>query len=194
MEVSSPNLELLASGRPIDKMQGHWVLARGQYFGDGLTGLHVEIGRRLALTEKVFCLKPADIVDLLLQLRGLEGHLSPYQFTIRAGIKEMQPGLQLARLAQRHQQNALDHLTNERKFWHLFCDLLWREKVDTILLKNLHSFCEVHIRIGKNIVRRNLHLLSRFVHFIDGIKKAARSDECYAVDLVGLNQAHAAFL
>ena len=76
----------------------------------------------------------------------------------------------------------------EWKLWHLFCDLLWREDVDTILLKDLHGFCEVHVRLGKNIVRRYLHLLSGFVHFIHSVKKATRSDDGYAVDLIRLNQ------
>src|ERR1700756_769237 len=72
--------------------------------------------------------------------------------------------------------------------WHLFCYLLWREDVDTILLKDLHGFCEVHARVRKNIVGRDLHLLSGFVHFIHSVKKATRSDDSYVVDLVRLNQ------
>jgi hypothetical protein len=52
------------------------------------------------------------------------------------------------------------------QLWHLFCYLLWREDVDTILLKDLHGFCEVHVRVGQNIVRWYLHLLSGFIHFI----------------------------
>jgi hypothetical protein len=56
--------------------------------------------------------------------------------------------------------------------------------MDTILLKDLHRFCEVHIRVGQNIVRWYLHLLSGFIHFIHCVKKATRSDDGYVVDLV----------
>lgn len=76
----------------------------------------------------------------------------------------------------------------EWKLWHLFCYLLWREEVDTILLKDLHGFCEVHVRVGQNIVRWYLHLLRGFIHFIHCVKKTTRSDDGYAVDLIGLNQ------
>jgi hypothetical protein len=50
------------------------------------------------------------------------------------------------------------------------------------------GFFEVHARVRKNIVGRDLHLLSGFVHFIDSVKKATRSDDGYVVDLVRLNQ------
>jgi hypothetical protein len=50
------------------------------------------------------------------------------------------------------------------------------------------GFFEVHARVRKNIVGRDLHLLSGFVHFIHSVKRATRSDDGYVVDLVRLNQ------
>ena len=81
-------------------------------------------------------------------------------------------------------------VVREWKLWHLFYDLLWREDVDTILLKDLHGFCQVHVRVGQNIVGRDRHLLSGFIHFIHCVKKASRSDDGYDVDLIRLNQEH----
>jgi hypothetical protein len=60
--------------------------------------------------------------------------------------------------------------------------------MDTILLKDLHGFCQVHVRVGQNIVGRDRHLLSGFIHFIHCVKKASRSDDGYDVDLIRLNQ------
>jgi hypothetical protein len=85
---------------------------------------------------------------------------------------------------------ALKQAASGRVIGHRCVYLLRRQKPQSVLFEHLNGMRQVGFRVCDRIrIRRQVESLCQSIHLVDGIKKAAGSDQCELMDFIRLKKA-----